>query len=161
MDGIKTGFTENAGYCLISSALRGKRRVIAVVLGAASESARAAESQKLLNFGFQAFDEMRLYAAGQEISAIRVWKGASKHVKAGFIHDLHLVVPKGAGSRLKASIDSLQPLIAPVRAEQRVATLKLTLDGKPYGEFPVVALEDVPVAGILGRGWDAIRLLFQ
>ena len=84
-----------------------------------------------------------------------------EQLKAGFSRDLHLGVPRGAGDKLKASIDSLQPLLAPIRAGQRVATLKLALDGQPYGEFPVVALEDVPLAGMFGRGWDAIRLFFQ
>jgi D-alanyl-D-alanine carboxypeptidase (penicillin-binding protein 5/6) len=161
VDGVKTGYTENAGYCLVSSARRGERRVISVVLGAASEAARATESQKLLNHGFQAYDGVRLYAGSQEVTSLRVWKGSANQVKAGFLRDLQLALPKGGGEKLKASIDSLQPLLAPIRTGQRVATLKLTLDGKPYGEFPVVALQDVPVAGIFGRGWDAIRLFFQ
>jgi len=161
VDGVKTGYTENAGYCLVSSARRGERRVISVVLGAASEAARAAESQKLLNHGFQAYDGVRIYAANQPVTTIRVWKGTAKTLNAGFLRDFHLALPKGAGDKLKATMDSVQPLLAPVRAGQRVATLKLRLDNQPYGEFPVVALEDVPVAGILGRGWDAIRLFFQ
>ncbi len=161
VDGMKTGYTENAGYCLVSSAHRGDRRLISVVLGAASEAARAAESQKLLNHGFQAYDGVRLYARNQPVATIRVWKGSLNSLKAGFVRDFYLALPKGGGDKVKATIDSLQPVLAPVRAGQRVATLKLTLDGKPYGEFPVVALEDVPLAGILGRGWDAIRLFFQ
>jgi D-alanyl-D-alanine carboxypeptidase (penicillin-binding protein 5/6) len=161
VDGMKTGYTENAGYCLVSSAHRGDRRLISVVLGAASEAARAAESQKLLNHGFQAYDGVRLYPRNQPVATIRVWKGSLNSLKAGFLRDFYLALPKGGGDKVKATIDSLQPVLAPVRAGQRVATLKLTLDGKPYGEFPVVALEDVPLAGILGRGWDAIRLFFQ
>ena len=161
VDGIKTGYTENAGYCLVSSARRGDRRLVSVVLGAASEAARAAESQKLLNHGFQAYDGVRLYAGNQPVTTMRVWKGSLNNLKAGFVRDFYLALPKGGGDKLKATIDSLQPLLAPVRAGQRVATLKLTLGGKPYGEFPVVALHDVPAAGIFGRGWDAIRLFFQ
>ena len=161
VDGLKTGYTENAGYCLVSSAHRGDRRLISVVLGAASEAARAAESQKLLNHGFQAYDGVRLYAQNQPVATIRVWKGSLNSLRAGFVRDFYLALPKGGGDKVKATIDSLQPVLAPVRAGQRVATLKLTLDGKPYGEFPVVALEEVPLAGILGRGWDAIRLFFQ
>jgi D-alanyl-D-alanine carboxypeptidase (penicillin-binding protein 5/6) len=161
VDGMKTGYTESAGYCLVTSARRGERRVISVVLGAASESARAAESQKLLNHGFQAYDGVRVYAANQPVTTIRVWKGTANALKAGFLRDFHLTLPKGTGDKLKATIDSVQPLLAPVRTGQRVGTLKLALDNQPYGEFPVVALEDVPVAGILGRGWDAIRLFFQ
>ena len=161
VDGMKTGYTENAGYCLVASARRGECRLISVVLGAASESSRAAESQKLLNHGFQAYDGVRLYAANQPVTTLRVWKGSINSVNAGFARDFHLALPKGAGEKLKASIDSLQPLLAPIRAGQKVATLRLALDGRPYGEFPVVALEDVPLAGIFGRGWDAIRLLFN
>ena len=161
VDGVKTGYTENAGYCLITSARRGDRRLISVVLGAASEAARAAESQKLLNHGFQSYDGVRLYEKNQPVATLRVWKGATNSLKAGFTRDFHLALPRGASDKLKASIDSLQPLLAPIRAGQKVATLKLTLDGQPYGEFPVVALEEVPLAGIFGRGWDAIRLFFQ
>jgi len=161
VDGVKTGFTENAGYCLVSSARRGERRVISIVLGAASDSARAAESQKLLNHGFQSYEGVRLYSASQPVTTIRVWKGTANSLKAGFLRDFRLAVPRGGSDRLKATLDSVQPLLAPVRAGQRVGTLKLALDNQPYGEFPVVALEDVPVAGILGRGWDTIRLFFQ
>ena len=161
VDGVKTGHTESAGYCLISSARRGERRLISVVLGAASEAARASESQKLLNFGFQFYDSVRLYAKDQPVATLRVWKGAANEVKAGFNADLNLTLPKGAGDKLKASMESMQPLLAPIHAGQKVATLKLSLDGQPYGEFPVVALEDVPLAGIFGRGWDAIRLFFK
>jgi D-alanyl-D-alanine carboxypeptidase (penicillin-binding protein 5/6) len=161
VDGVKTGYTENAGYCLISSARRGERRLISVVLGASSESARATESQKLLNHGFQSYDGVRLYAKNQPVTTLRVWKGAINDIKAGFARDFYLALPKGGSDKLKASVDSMQPLLAPIRAGQQVATLKLSLAGQPYGEFPVVALEDAPLAGILGRGWDALRLLFQ
>ncbi|HKA46039.1 MAG TPA: D-alanyl-D-alanine carboxypeptidase family protein [Burkholderiales bacterium] len=161
VDGMKTGYTENAGYCLITSARRGERRLISVVLGAGSEATRATESQKLLNHGFQSYDGVRLYAKNQPVTTLRVWKGSANNVKAGFARDFYLALPKGAGAKLKASVDSMQPLLAPIRAGQQVATLKLTLDGNPYGEFPVVALEDVSLAGIFGRGWDALRLLFQ
>jgi D-alanyl-D-alanine carboxypeptidase (penicillin-binding protein 5/6) len=161
VDGMKTGYTENAGYCLVSSARRGARRLVSVVLGAASDAARAVESQKLLNHGFQAYDGVRLYAGRQTVTTMRVWKGETNTVKAGFTRDFYLALPKGGAEKLKATIDSLQPLLAPVRTGQRVATMKLSLNGKPYGEFPVVALEDVPLAGIFGRGWDTIRLIFQ
>jgi serine-type D-Ala-D-Ala carboxypeptidase (penicillin-binding protein 5/6) len=161
VDGLKTGHTENAGYCLISSARRGERRLISVMIGAASESARASESQKLLNHGFQFYDGVRLYAKDQPVTTLRVWKGAANEVKAGFAADLNLALPKGSGDKLQATIESLQPLLAPIGAGQKVASLKLSLDGQPYGDFPVVALEEVPLAGILGRGWDAIRLFFK
>jgi len=161
VDGVKTGFTENAGYCLITSARRGDRRLVSVVLGTASESARATESQKLLNWGFQFYDSVRLYARNQSVTQLRVWKGSSAMVKAGFTSDLFIAMPKGQGDKLKATVESLQPLLAPISPGQRVATLKLEIDGKPYRELPVVALEPVPVAGIFGRAWDSLRLLFK
>ena len=161
VDGVKTGFTDNAGYCLITSARRGERRLVSVVLGTASESARATESQKLLNWGFQFFDSVKLYARNQSVTQLRVWKGSSDMLKAGFTSDLYLALPKGQSDKIKASVESLQPLLAPVAPGQRVATLKLEIDGKPYRELPVVALEAVPVAGIFGRTWDSLRLLFK
>ncbi len=161
VDGMKTGYTENAGYCLVASARRGERRLVAVVLGAASEAARAVESQKLLNHGFQAYDGVRLYSANQTVATLQVYKGAANHIRAGFIAGLHLALPKGTGDKLKATVESMQPLLAPISAGQKIGTMKLTLDGTPLREVPVVALENVPVAGILGRGWDTLRLLFR
>ena len=161
VDGMKTGYTENAGYCLIASAKRGERRLISAVLGTASETVRAAESQKLLNFGFQAYDGIRLYKDKEPVATLQVYKGASNDVKAGFLSDFHLALPKGNRDKLKASIESLQPLLAPISVGQRIGTIRVTLDGKPYREAPVVALEEVPVAGILKRGWDTLRLLFR
>ena len=161
VDGVKTGHTEAAGYCLISSARRDNRRLISVVLGAASDAARAAESQKLLNYGFQNFDTVRLYEANQAASTPRVWKGAINMVKIGFPNGLYVSVPKGDAAKLQAKIETSQPLLAPVRTGQTIGTLKLELNGKPYHSLPLTALEDVPVAGIFGRAWDAIRLYFQ
>lgn len=161
VDGVKTGHTEAAGYCLVSSAKRDNRRLISVVLGAASDAARAAESQKLLNYGFQNFDTVRLYEPNQAASTPRVWKGTTNLVKIGFPNGLHVSVPKGDAGNLKAKIETSQPLLAPVRTGQAIGTLKLEFNGKPYLSQPVVALEDVAVAGIFGRAWDAIRLYFQ
>jgi len=161
VDGVKTGHTENAGYCLIASGKRGARRLISVVMGAASDSVRAQESQKLLNFGFQFFDAVRLYGKDQAISQLRVWKGAQNLVGAGFPDDFTLSLPKGMAPKLKASLVSQQPLLAPVQKGQQVATLRLTLDDKPYGDYAVVALETVPVAGAIGRAWDTLRLWFE
>jgi len=161
VDGMKTGYTENAGYCLITSARRGERRLISVVLGAASEAMRASESQKLLNYGFQFYDSVRLYEKNQRVATLQVWKGGVNTVKAGFMRDLYLSLPKGQADKLKASVESLQPLVAPIAAGQRIGTMKITLVGKSFRELPVVALEGVPLAGILGRGWDSIRLLFK
>ncbi len=153
VDGMKTGYTENAGYCLITSAKRGERRLISVVLGTASESARAAESQKLLNYGFQYYDSVKLYEKNQPI--------ASLNVNAGFLSDLYVSLPQGQADKVKANLESRQPLLAPVAAGQQIGVMKLTLDGKPYAELPVVALEDIALAGVFGRGWDSLRLLFK
>ena len=161
VDGVKTGHTENAGYCLVASAKRGPRRLLSVVMGAASDGMRTQESQKLLNFGFQFFDSVKLYGKDQEVSRLRVWKGAQNTVRAGFLEDFTLSLPKGMAENLKASLVSQQPLLAPVLKGQRLATLKLSLDERPYGEYPVVALETVPVAGMIGRAWDAMRLWFE
>ena len=161
VDGMKTGYTEGAGYCLISSAKRGERRLVSVLLGAGSEALRAAESQKLLNHGFQTSDSVRLYPGNQPVATLQVFKGAANSVKAGFLSDLYVTLPRGQGGSLKATLESLQPLLAPIGAGQRIGTMKLTLDGKPYLELPVVALEGVSIAGVFGRGWDTLRLLFR
>ncbi|MDK9724068.1 MAG: D-alanyl-D-alanine carboxypeptidase [Sterolibacteriaceae bacterium MAG5] len=161
VDGVKTGHTEAAGYCLIASAKRGARRLIAVVIGTSSDAMRAQESLKVLNFGFQAFDAVKLYDAKQPLSQLKVFKGAQATVKAGFPEDFVLSLPKGAAERIKVQLVSQQPLLAPVQRGQRIATLKLSIDDKPWGEFPVEALEGVPVAGIFGRTWDSLRLWLE
>ncbi len=161
VDGVKTGHTEAAGWCLIASAQRGDRRVLAVVLGAASDAARAAEAQKLMNWGFQAFDTVQLYQSGKQVTALRVWKGASPEVPAGFLADRHLTIPKGRSDRLSLTMQADEPLVAPVARAQRVGTVKVALDGKPVADFPLIALEDVPLASLFGRAWDTVRLWFR
>lgn len=161
VDGMKTGHTETAGFCLVASAKRGERRLISVVSGASSDSLRATESQKLLNYGFQYFDTVRMYQKNQTVSSIRLWKGTDNHVKAGFRNDLFVSIPKGSLARMKVVMETQQPLLAPIEGGQKLGSLKLMLDGKPYAEFPLVALEPVPLANIFSRGWDNIRLLFQ
>ncbi len=161
VDGMKTGYTEAAGFCLVTSAKRGERRLVAVVLGAPSERARISESQKLINYGFQFFDNFRLYGARQPVAALAVWKGASRTVDAGFDADLVVTLPAGSGSRVKAELESVQPLVAPIAAGQRVGTLKLALDGRPLAEYPVVALQDVQTANIFRRTWDSLRLMLK
>ena len=158
VDGVKTGYTEAAGYCLVASSRRGGRRVMTVLLGATSDAARAQESQKLLNWGFQFFDQVKLYGAGEAVKSLEVWKGAAAEVKIGVTGDLFVTVPKGQADRLKADLVSLQPLMAPLAKGQRVGSLRLMFEGKPYGEHPVVALEPVSAAGFLGRAWDTLRL---
>jgi D-alanyl-D-alanine carboxypeptidase (penicillin-binding protein 5/6) len=161
VDGMKTGHTGSAGFCLISSAKRDNRRLIAVLIGAASDNLRASESQKLLNYGFQHFETVRLYPKNQAVGSIRIWKGTENRLKAGFRDDLFLSIPRGQMARLKATMETQQPLFAPISGGQKVGTLKLALDGKPYVEFPLVALAPVPMANIFARGWDNIRLFLE
>jgi D-alanyl-D-alanine carboxypeptidase (penicillin-binding protein 5/6) len=161
VDGLKTGFTEDAGYCLIATARRDERRLMAIVTGADSENARASEAQRLLNYGFQHYETVRLYQQGAEIAQLPVWKGSEKRLRAGMERDLFLAVPRGQGDRLKATLTSQQPLLAPLSRLQRVGTLRVTFDGKPVGEYPVVALESVGVANVFVRAWDSLRLLFN
>jgi serine-type D-Ala-D-Ala carboxypeptidase (penicillin-binding protein 5/6) len=161
VDGVKTGYAESAGYCLVASAQRGGRRLLSVVLGAASESSRAQESQKLLNWGYQHFDGVRLFAGGEAVRTVEVWKGAAARVSAGFADGLVVTVPKGQSARLTAELLTHPPVVAPVATGQRVGMLRVQLEGKPLGEYPVVALEGVAVAGFFGRAWDTLRLLFQ
>ena len=161
VDGMKTGHTEAAGYCLVSSAIRDQRRLLAVVLGTTSDAARSSESLKLLNWGFLSHDAAVLYRKDQGISALRVWKGSQNKVQAGFPNDFILAVPKGTGKALQVELVSQQPLMAPIQRGQTVGTLKVSLEGKPYGEYPIQALENVPVAGIFGRAIDAVKLWFN
>ena len=161
VDGMKTGYTESAGFCMIATALRNERRVIAVVLNAGSENGRAVEAQKLLNYGFEAFDTVKLYAGGQPIHALPVWKGNSNELQAGLPNDYFITLPKGFSERLKATMESMQPLMAPIRVGDRVGTLKLTFDGKPFAEQNVVALENVGIANLLIRSWHSLRLLYR
>ncbi|MBL8386151.1 MAG: D-alanyl-D-alanine carboxypeptidase [Burkholderiales bacterium] len=160
VDGMKTGFTEAAGYCLISSARRGPRRLLAVLLGAQSESARATESQKLLNFGFLNYDAVRLYEKDKSVAALEVWKGASREVNAGFDRDFYVSVPRGQADRVKATLLAQKPLIAPVAQRQNVGTVKVTIDGRDIATVPVQALEAVATAGVFGRAVDTVRLWF-
>jgi serine-type D-Ala-D-Ala carboxypeptidase (penicillin-binding protein 5/6) len=158
VDGVKTGHTEAAGYCLIASSNRNGRRLLSVLLGSTSESARAQESQKLLNWGFQFFDSIRLHAANDLVRGLEVWKGQEREVKTGFATDIVITVPKGNAERLKAELVTVQPLLAPVNPGQRVGTLHVSYDGTPIGEYPLVALEGMGVAGMFGRAWDTLRL---
>jgi D-alanyl-D-alanine carboxypeptidase (penicillin-binding protein 5/6) len=160
VDGVKTGHTDAAGWCLIASALRGERRLLSVVLGAGSDSARATESQKLLNYGFQAFDTVALYQSGRTVTKLPVWKGAAPEVSAGFLADRHVTLPKGQADKLALSLVAQERLIAPVQSGQRVGLVQVAFDGRNVAEFPLIALEDVPPASLVGRAWDTVRLWF-
>jgi len=161
VDGIKTGYTDAAGYCLIASAKRGPRRLLSVVLGASSDAARTSESQKLLNYGFQFYDTVELYQNGESVSTLRVWKGAVNAVSAGFVADQYVTLPKGQAQKLKLTLEAIEPLVAPVTRGQRVGVVKVALEGTPLGEFPLLALDDVAPASIFGRMWDTVRLWFK
>jgi serine-type D-Ala-D-Ala carboxypeptidase (penicillin-binding protein 5/6) len=161
VDGMKTGHTESAGYCLVGSAQRDNHRLISVLFGADTDRLRASESQKLLNFGFRYFDAARLYQKDQPVTQLRVWKGTESLLDVGFRHDLFLTIPKGTYDQLKAKMETHLPILAPITGGQQLGVLKLTLAGKPYAEFPLVALESVPLANVFSRGWDSIRLMFE
>lgn len=161
VDGMKTGHTESAGYCLISSAKRDTTRRISVILGAPTDAARATESQKLLNYGFQFFDSTPVYKRGQTINQLRVWKGSENVVASTVANDLYLTLPKGEYANVKAVISSTQPLIAPIKKGQVIGTVKFMLNGKMVEQRSIVAAKAVDTAGILGRAWDSIKLLLQ
>jgi len=161
VDGLKTGHSSAAGYCLIATAQRGPRRLISVVLGTASEEARARDSLNLLNWGYTAFEAVSLYKKGQAVSQIKVFKGVQNLVGAGFAEDFVVSVPRGMADKVTAQLVSQQPLVAPIAAGSVVGTLKLAVGGQPWGEYPVVAQNAVPLAGFLGRLWDDVRLFFQ
>ena len=165
VDGMKTGHTEASGFSLISSAKRdsaiGERRLLAVVIGADSDQMRAQESLKLLNWGFENFDTVKLFDRRRPIATLDVWKGSKSRLQVGFNFDAFVSVPKGAAPRLKSVLERNEPLVAPVEANSRVGTLKLMLDDKVISELPVVALEPVSVASFLGRMFDTVRLWFN
>jgi serine-type D-Ala-D-Ala carboxypeptidase (penicillin-binding protein 5/6) len=160
VDGMKTGFTEAAGYCLVASARRGDRRLVSVLLGAQSDGLRTSESQKLLNFGFQAYETRLLYKKGQAVASPEVFKATRSKVALGFQHDVWLTLPRERFTGVSAVLETRQPLVAPLAAGDKAGIMKLTRDNAPIAEFPVVSLEDVPVGGFLSRGWDTLRLLF-
>lgn len=161
VDGMKTGFTESAGYCIVASARRGERRLVSVLLGAQSDMLRTSESQKLLNFGFQAYETRRLYRKGQPVATPAVFKGTKDAVKLGFEQDVWITLPRERFTGLAAVLETRQPFVAPLAAGQKAGIMKLTRDNATVAEITVVALEDVPVAGFLSRGWDTLRLLFR
>jgi serine-type D-Ala-D-Ala carboxypeptidase (penicillin-binding protein 5/6) len=169
VDGLKTGHTAAAGYCLIATAKRdfaglgpgnapGGRRLIAIVLGAASENDRANEAQKLLNWGYTAFEAVKLFDAGQAVVTPKVWKGTDNTVKLGRNEAIVVALPAGSASRLKTSISRADPLLAPLVKGQQAAVLKVSVGDQAMLDVPLLALEGVAQAGFLGRAWDAMRL---
>ncbi len=163
VDGLKTGHTAAAGYCLVSTAKRdfpqvGQRRLLSIVLGTASENARANESQKLLNWGYTAYDAVKLFDAGQPVAEPALWKGKQNKLKIGREQAIVVTVPGGSAGKVSTHIVRQEPLIAPITKGQQVGTLKVSVGDQAVAEVPLVALEGVEQAGIFGRAWDAIRL---
>ncbi|RMX10312.1 D-alanyl-D-alanine carboxypeptidase [Allofranklinella schreckenbergeri] len=166
VDGLKTGYTEAAGFCLVSTARRdlpgvGNRRLLSIVLGAASEAARANESQKLLNWGYTAFDMVKLFDAGQPMESPELWKGAQNTVKVGSHAAVYLALPTGTTGQVRTTMERPDPLLAPIHVDQSVGTLKVSVGQKVLKEVPVVALESVEEAGFFGRMWDSMLLWFK
>lgn len=161
-DGIKTGHTEAAGYCLIASAERDGMRLVSVVLGAASDKDRTQASRTLLEYGFRFYESQRPYAAGQKVSSVPLWKGAQPEVELGLEQDLHVLVPRGQYASVQATMDlGAEPVVAPVTRGQRLGTLRLTLEGEVVAERPLVALADVGTGGLWRQGVDSLKLLFE
>ncbi|VWX58743.1 D-alanyl-D-alanine carboxypeptidase DacC [Burkholderiales bacterium 8X] len=164
VDGLKTGHTDAAGYCMIVTAKRdfpnlaGGRRLLSIVLGASSENVRANESQKLLNWGYTAYDAVRLFEANQAVATPPVWKGKENTVKLGRVEPIVVAVPSGSASKIKTQVVRPDPLVAPFTKLQPLGSLKVTLADQPVAEVPLLALEPVEQAGVLGRAWDAVRL---
>ncbi len=161
VDGIKTGHTDSAGYCLASSAKRDDMRLIAVVLGDRSEEARANSSRALLNYGFRFFEGRKLYKAGQTLKNIRVWKGELENLALGLSEDLHITYPSGSYKKLKATIDIRPDITAPVTKGQQLGTLNISLDNAIIAEAPMVALQAVAEGGLWSRSIDGIKLWFK
>ena len=163
VDGLKTGFTEAAGYCLIATARREVtgltgRRLLTVVLGTSSENARAGESQKLLNWGYTAFEAVKLFDAGQAVVMPPIWKGTSASVVLGQASAIVVAVPAGSAGKLSTEVLRNDPIVAPVSKGQTLGVLKVSNAGQVVAEIPLLALQGVEQAGVLGRAWDAIRL---
>ncbi|KXS37425.1 MAG: D-alanyl-D-alanine carboxypeptidase (penicillin-binding protein 5/6) [Halomonadaceae bacterium T82-2] len=158
VDGLKTGHTEEAGYCLVSSAKQDDMRLISVVMGTKSDEARAQESQKLLSYGFRFFDTFKLYQRGAVLNQPRIWGGASDALKLGVTQDIYLTVPQGRRDEMTAKLNIPETIKAPVQAGQQLGTLQVKLGGKVIREQPLVALQSVEQGGFFKRIWDSIVL---
>ena len=161
VDGLKTGHTEAAGYCLAASARRGGMRLVSVLMGAASEKARADETQKLLNYGFRFFETRRVYEAGQELEQVRVWKGATEKISLGIAKDLWVTIPRGQYANLEAKMDVLRVLTAPIEAQATLGQLNVTLGKEVLVTVPLLALDAVDEGGFWTRFGDGLSLWFS
>jgi D-alanyl-D-alanine carboxypeptidase (penicillin-binding protein 5/6) len=163
VDGLKTGHTNAAGYCLVATAKRdfpnvGSRRLMAIVLGTSSEIARANEAQKLLYWGYTAFEAVKLFDAGQAVATPAIWKGKASTVKLGRADALVVAVPTGSAAQIKTQLARPDPLVAPVTKGQTIGSLKVFRGEQLWVEMPLQALDAVEQAGVFGRAWDALRL---
>ena len=164
VDGLNTGHTDAAGYGMVATArrdfpnLKNGRRLLSIVLGTSGEAARANESQKLLNWGYTAYDAVRLFDGGQPVATPRVWKGRTSELKLGRVEPIVVAVPSGTASKVSTQVARPEPLVAPFTRNQSVGTLKVMLGDQLVTELPLMALEPVEQAGVLGRAWDAVRL---
>ena len=163
VDGLKTGHTNAAGYCLVATAKRdfsnvGSRRLMAIVLGTSSEIARANEAQKLLNWGYTAFEAVKLFEAGQAVASPAIWKGKASSVKLGRSDALVVAVPTGSAAQIKTQLARPDPLVAPVTKGQTIGSLKVYRGEQLWVDMPLQALDAVEQAGVFGRAWDALRL---
>ena len=163
VDGLKTGHTDAAGYCLIATAKRdvpgaGSRRLLSIVLGTVSENARANESQKLLNWGYTAFEAVKLFDANQAVVTPAVWKGKAPTIKLGRAQAIIVSVPTGSAAKVKTQVMRPDPLVAPFAKGQQIGSLKVNVGGQSLAEVPLVALDGVEQAGFMGRAWDSVRL---
>ena len=161
VDGIKTGHTENAGYCLVTSAVRDGMRLISVVAGAESDNSRAKGTQSILNYGFRFFETRRIYPAGAEVSTVKIWKGASEQLRLGVAEDLYLTVPRGRYDELDAIITPEETITAPIEAGAVKGAIRISLEGKLLAEHPLRALESVPEGTLFKRLQDEFWLLLE
>jgi D-alanyl-D-alanine carboxypeptidase (penicillin-binding protein 5/6) len=161
VDGIKTGWTESAGYCLLASAVRDGQRLISVVLKAPSSRSRVVASEALLNYGYRFFETHRLYGAGEEITTVRVWKGERENVALGLRNDLFVTIPRGRYEELAAAMDLESQLVAPLTTEQAIGLVTVSLDGEPTIERELFALQAVPQGNLWQRLTDEIMLWFE
>lgn len=160
VDGLKTGHTEEAGYCLVASAVRDNMRLISVVFGARDEASRAAETQKLLTYGFRFFENRTFYKQGVALTSEQVWKGKQAQVNVGLIEDLSLVVPRGKAEQMTAEAVLQGTVVAPVQAGQKLGVVEVRLDGELLHTADLVALNEVEQGGFFKRIWDGLRLFF-
>ncbi|WP_428608490.1 D-alanyl-D-alanine carboxypeptidase family protein [Sedimenticola sp.] len=161
VDGVKTGHTESAGYCLVASAKKDGMRLISVIMGTASEEARAKESQSLLNYGFRFFETHRLYGAGEKLTSTRVWKGSQEQLRLGLNRDLYITIPRGEYKNLNAGLSIEPQIIAPVSAGQPLGKVKIALAGEPVAEEELVALEPITEGGLLQIAKDTVLLWLE